>query len=214
MNKFKSVAAVLVGSLLLTTPTIVLAAEYEEVSYDELVTELHNKTRAQKTSIRDDFDDVRILAGIGFVTGFTNISTAQQNFTRSASGIQLALGMELFSPNWYSEGVFKNFGTQNNGDEELSLRDIDLKIGFKSDVQRSYSYNIAAGISNRFMTFSKGLHISAKETTPAMMIASGLQAHIHKNISVGVELSARSSFVNSSADKNSVDLAFRLNTSL
>lgn len=216
MNKYKGVVAIILGTLLLTQPTMVLAKDYEEVSYDELVNELHSKSRRQQLRVaHDDFDDVRILAGVGLVTGFTNISAQQQNFNRHASGIQLALGMELFSPNWYSEGVFRNFGTSNNGDEELSLRDIDLKVGFKSDVERIYSYNIAAGLSNRFMKFSKTQgQISVNETTPSMVIASGIQAHLNRTVSLGVELSARSSLANQSSDKHSLDFAFRINTAL
>lgn len=215
MTKLKSVVALILGAALLSQPTKVLAKDYEEVSYDELVNELHRKTTRQRNPLKNDLDDVRILAGIGFVTGFTNISAQNRNFNRNASGIQLALGIELFSPNWYSEGVFRNFGSTTTHNEELNLKDIDLKVGFKSDIEKFYSYNIAAGLSNRFMKFSADHgSISVDTVTPSMVVASGIQAHIHRNVSLGVEVSARTSLVNDSSDKNSFDFAFRLNTSL
>ncbi len=111
MQISKTLQFVLISLSLFSTPTLVQAAnsdgksdEYEEVSYDDLLNELSAKKKHLTKKQESSFDDVRLHAGIGYSNTFTNIAAQNQNFNRHASGIQLSLGMDLFSPNWYSEG--------------------------------------------------------------------------------------------------------------
>ncbi|MNJ98536.1 hypothetical protein D3C87_163030 [compost metagenome] len=214
-NLFK---VALVSLSLLSAPALVWAAQdssYEEVSYDDLLNELSAKQKKITKESASSFDDVRLHAGIGYVNAFTNLATNNKNFNRHASGIQLSLGMDLFSPQWYSEGVFRNYGTTTEGSEDLSIKELDIKIGYTDKLESIWNYTLSAGLSNRFLKFkdsTKG--ISVDETTPSFVISSGFMAQVHKRLSLGAELSARTAMINKSADKNSVDFAFRLTTSL
>lgn len=219
MQIIKTIQFALVAFSLFSAPTLVQAApansEYEEVSYEDLLNELSAKKQKVTQSSSSSFDDVRLHAGIGYINSFTNISTHSQNFNRHANGIQLSLGMDLFSPNWYSEGVFKNYGVTSSGSEEFTLRELDLKIGYTNRLESIWSYSISSGLSNRFLRFSdtsKG--ISVDETTPSLIVSTGFMAQVHKHLSLGAEVSAHTSMVNRTSDKNSFDFAFRLNTSL
>jgi hypothetical protein len=188
---------------------------YEEVSYDDLLNELSAKKRSLVKNQDSSFDEVRLHAGIGYVNGFTNISASNGNYNRHANGIQLSLGMDLFSPNWYSEGVFKNYGVTTSGSEEMTLRELDLKIGYTNKLESIWSYSISSGLSNRFLQFSDSAkNISVNDTTPSLIISTGVSAQVHRNLSIGAEVSGHTAMVNKTADKNSFDFAFRLSTSL
>lgn len=219
MQILKSISFVLVASSVIFTSTLVQAAsdgrgDYQEVSYDDLLNELSAKKRTVIPKSSSDLDDVRLHAGIGYANSFTNIATQNQNFSRHAAGIQLSVGMDLFSPNWYSEGVFRNYGQNSSGAEEFSLREIDLKIGYTNKLESIWSYTLSSGLSNRFLKFSDGKGLSVDETTPSLVISTGFMGQVHKNLSIGAEVGARSAVVNRTADKNSFDFAFRLTTSL
>lgn len=221
MQRFKTLSAVLLSVSLTFTTTLVQAAsdsrgDYQEVSYDELLNELSAKKKSLGTQKRPhDLDDVRLHAGVGYANSFTNISAQNQNFNRHATGIQLSVGMDLFSPRWYSEGVFRNYGQSSSGSEEFSLRELDLKIGYTDKLESIWSYNLSAGLSNRFLKFADAVKgISVDETTPSLVIGTGFMAQVHRHLSLGAEVGARSALVNRTADKNSFDFAFRLTTSL
>ncbi|WP_295903902.1 hypothetical protein [uncultured Bdellovibrio sp.] len=219
MQISKAIQFVLIALSLFSAPTLVQAAgsssEYEEVSYDDLLNELSAKKNHLAKKQNSSFDDVRLHAGIGYANSFSNISANKQNFNRHASGIQLSLGMDLFSPNWYSEGVFRNYGLTSSGSEEFTLREFDLKIGYTNKLESVWNYTISSGLSNRFLKFSDpSRDISVDSTTPSLVVSTGFIAQVHKNLSLGAEVSARTAVVNDTSDKNSFDFAFRLNTSL
>lgn len=201
------------------TPTLVQAADrkedYKEVSYDDLLNELNAKKSNLTQKQSSSFDEIRLHAGIGYTNSFTNIVTQKQSFNRHATGIQLSMGMDLFSPNWYSEGVFKNFGLTSYGSEEMTLREFDLKLGYTNKLESIWNYSLSSGLSNRFMRFTDpSRNIDVDSTTPSLIISTGFNAQVHKNLSLGAEVSAHTAITSHTADKNSFDFAFRLTTSL
>ncbi|QDK37412.1 hypothetical protein [Bdellovibrio sp. NC01] len=213
-NSFKFVLA---GLLLALTPTMVWAAsgkDYEEVSYDDLLNELSSK----KTKLQQENNTAgtpRLHVGIGYANSFSNISTNGEKFSRHATGIQLNAGTDLISPEWYAEGIFRNYGSNSNGSEDFSLRELEGKIGYTNLLQNVWHYTISTGVSNRFMTFKDNTRgINVDESTPALVISTGAYAQVHRNLSIGAEISGRTAMVNKTADQNSFDFAFRLNTSL
>ncbi|MEN0057631.1 MAG: hypothetical protein AAGB31_02260 [Bdellovibrio sp.] len=219
MNKAKTIPFVLVALFLLSSPTLVQAApassDYQEVSYDDLLNELATQKQTLIRKQQDPtYNELRLHAGIGYANSFTNISSQKQNFNRHATGIQLSLGTD-FTPNWYSEGIFRNYGVTTDGSEEMTLRELDLKLGYKDKLQSIWSYSLSSGLSQRFLRFTDpSRDIDVDDTTPSLVISSGVFAQVHRNLSIGAEFSTRSAVVNRTADKNSFDFALRLSTSL
>lgn len=205
---------------ILTAPTMVWAASsndsgYEEVSYDDLLTEISAKQKRVTLDKTSSLDDVRLHAGLGYVNSFSNLSANGKNYSRHANGIQLSLGMDLFSPEWYSEGIFRNYGTTTSGSEDLSIRDLEIKIGYTNKLEGVWNYSLSTGLSNRFLKFSDPTNnVNVDETTPSFVISAGFAAQVHKRLSLGAEMSAHTPMINKSVDKNSIDIAFRLTTSL
>ncbi len=219
MTLFKTIPLALISAVLFSNFTFVQAAQaasdYEEVSYDDLLTELSAKRRTLTNTQTSSFDTVRIHAGVGYANSFTNISAQKQNFNRHATGIQVSLGMDLFSPNWYAEGVLRNFGVTTIGDEELDLRELDLKLGYTNKLESIWSFTLSTGLANRFLRFSDPTrNIDVNSTTPSVIVSTGFFAQVHKNISFGAEVSGHSAVISRTADKSSFDFAFRINTSL
>jgi hypothetical protein len=215
MTASKLFKFVLASSLLTLMPTLVQAAsssDYEEVSYDDLVQELSTKSKVATEA--PSVGVPKLSAGIGYANTFTNIAANNKSYNRYANGIQLSLGSELFSPEYYTEGIFKNYGSPNSG-EDFSIRELDLNLGYKNTLQGIWKYTVSTGISNRFLKFEDPDNsVNVDDTTPAFMVSTGFMAQVHKRLSFGGEVSLRQSMISKTADKNSVDFAFRITTSL
>lgn len=189
--------------------------DYKEVTYDDLVNELSAKKNAIAKPDHSPFDDVGLHAGVGYANSLTTMSTHGQTFTRDAGGVQISAGMDLFSPNWFAEGVFSNYGVNTAGNESMTLREFDLLMGYTEKWKGPWSYNISAGLANRFLTYSDSSRdISVNEVSPDFLISTGLRAQMTKNLSFGGDISAATAMIGSTADRNSFDFAFRMNLSL
>lgn len=220
MNKLNALKSLLVTILLISTPTLVQAArgsdkDYEEVTYDELLNELSTKKNKLVNDHVSPFDTVMIHAGLGYISSFANYRANNQNLNRYQNGLQLSLGIDLFSPNWYSEGVFRNYGVTSQGEESINLKEFDLKVGYKAPIAQMWSYSLASGLSNRFLTITdSSKSIDVNTTTPSLLLSAGVYINPNKNLALGLEGSAHSALVNRTVDRDSVDFAFRIITSL
>ncbi|QLY26859.1 hypothetical protein [Bdellovibrio sp. KM01] len=217
MTKLKTIQFAVVSLFTICSSTMVWAAsgaDYQEVSYDDLVNELSQK-KSSYEQIKKDADGPQSHIGIGYVNGFTNVSTSGANFNRRTTGVQLSAGRDLSSRNLYGEVIFRNYGSNDSSSDSFSLRELEGKFGYTNAIQGVWNYSLSTGLSARMMKYDNAIQdLHVDETTPSLVIASGLFAQIHQNISVGVEASARTALVNKPSDKDSFDFAFRLNTSL
>ncbi|MEK2690638.1 hypothetical protein [Bdellovibrio sp. GT3] len=217
MTKLKTFQFAFVSLFTICSSTMVWAAsgsEYKEVSYDDLVNELSQK-KSSFEQVKKDANGPQSHIGIGYVNGFTNISTEGESFNRRTTGVQLSAGRDLGSRQTYAEAIFRNYGSNDSFNDEFSLRELEGKVGYTNQIEGLWNYSISGGLSARMMKYvnsSKDLHVD--ETTPAVVVSSGIFAQLSKHISIGVEGSARTALVNKPSDKDSFDFAFRLNTSL
>lgn len=221
MIKSSLFTALAVALLSTVVPTLVQASEpkdsrdYQEVTYDDLLNELSSKQKQQTANGYSPFDQVMIHAGLGYISSFSNYQANNQNFSRFQTGLQLSLGIDLFSPNWYSEGVFRNYGVSSQGDETINLKEFDLKVGYKAPLSGVWSYTLATGLANRFLTIqdpSRDIHVDS--TTPSLLVSGGVYLNPNRNVAIGVETSAHSALVSRTADKDSFDFALRVITSM
>lgn len=221
-NPFKfAVSLFFAGAFITLSPALVQAKapadgqDYQEVTYDDLLNELSAKKTAYHQDSKSPFDEVMIHAGLGYVNSFSNFRVGDANLNRYENGLQLSLGIDLFSPNWYAEGVFSNYGVSDQGSEEINLKEFDLKVGYKAPINPFWAYSFGTGIANRFLKISDpGRDINVNENTPSFMLSGGVYATPSKNISIGLEADARTPFISNTADKDSYDFALRVTTSL
>lgn len=202
--------AVLLFSTLIST--FAQAADYEEVSYDDLVNQINKRKNSVVRNANDPLDSLKIHAGLGLLTSVNSVNTGEGGDTmKYQNGFQLSLGIDLFSPQWAAEGALRNFGQARSGTETRSLREFDLKFMHRDLISSSAGFRLGAGIGTRYLKIDDGdLHID--DSTPTALLFGGLDIYASKNFSVGFEGGFRTSMVNQTADKGALDLTLRMDT--
>lgn len=188
----------------------------EEVTYDDLVNELSaRRHKARKPTEASPFDQVQVHAGLGLVNSFSQFSLAGHDVSRTESGMQLAVGVDLFSPQWQAEIAWRNFGLTTNGSEEHSLRELDFKFAYRDALDKTWDYRAQGGLAQRTLRLtdaSKGLDVN--DTTPALLASIGAIARVTPQASFAADAGARAPVVGRTSDKGSLDLSLEFNLSL
>lgn len=187
----------------------------EEVSYDQLVKELNERVQSQTRSSKNlsSFDQLSIHGGFGYTSSLNMVSVGDSKRTIFEEGIQLSMGVDIFSRNWLAEGVLRNFGRSRREDYELTLREFDLRVVYRNMAQSNAGYRIINGLAARYMKYtdsSQGININ--QSTPSYILGMGIDIFLDKNLSLGVEFSGRTALIGESADKNSLDLSLKMDT--
>ncbi|MFP5520014.1 MAG: hypothetical protein ACLGGX_08935 [Bdellovibrionia bacterium] len=217
MNTFKhTLLSLVIAPLLLASPSVQAdSSSYEEISYEDLVEKLSAKKSKYVPTTEDPFLGVQIHTGIGFVNSFSYFKINDQVLNRHQNGVQLSLGMDLFSPQWFSEASFRNYGLTETGSEEWTVREFDLRIGYKEQLDGPWGYSLHTGLANRFFDLRDRVKdINESGQTPAMMIGLGVTAKVHRQLQFGFDVINKSPIVGDSADKGSLDLTVKVSASL
>jgi hypothetical protein len=200
-------------SILLALSTFVQAADYEEVSYEDLINQINKRKSKVIRSANDPLDQILLHAGFGLISAAHNVKTGGSDNLRHQNGFQLTLGIDLFSPSWGAETALRNFGQTRSGTEIRSLREFDLKVMNRNMISSSAGYRLGAGIGNRYFKLDDDTNnLSINDNTPTAVFFTGIDAYMQKNFSVGVEGGLRTSMITRSSDRNSVDITLRLDT--
>lgn len=212
LKKFTFVlfATTLVQSLAFAAATT-SGADYQEVSYDDLVNQLNAKKSSVRKNSYDPLDNNMIHAGFGLVTTANSMNINGTDSTKYQNGFQISVGIDLFSPQWAAEAALRNFGQANSGTETRSLREFDLKLMRRDALTAGAGYRLGAGIGSRYMKLSDE-NISIEDNTPTGVLFGGVDMFATKSLSIGMEAGLRTAMVNNTADRNAFDLMVRLDT--
>lgn len=195
--------------------SIDLKGDYEEMTYDQLLGEMQSKKRIIIQQIKSPFDDVKIHAGMGYINSVSQLLVRNQSMQRYQNGLQLMAGIDLFTKDIYAEGIFRNFGVTHSGNEAITLRELDFKLGYKKLISNMWTYKISTGLANRYINFENKLERWSQDSiTPSFLGAMGMSAKLSSNLYFTVEASGRSALVSNTIDKNSLDLTLQLQTEL
>lgn len=196
--------------LLTSQSALSQSQETEEYSYEELLDKIKTK---QKKYIRKTagtpWDQIYIYPSFAIIQAYTKIaSDLSPSFYHS--GLQISLGMDLFSEHWFSETAFRNFGASKSESKELFLKELDFKIGHKNYLSDSVEYRFALGVSTRTIRLSDeatGFHQESKN--PALISSIGLLSTLPNSpLLLGLEFNYRSLLVANEFDKGSFGLNF------
>lgn len=216
MLKISRILCLLLSLILSTNVCRASTAEYEEVGYEDLVRQISSK----KKNIEDrrqphPFDQVMIHSGVGYVNSFTVMDIQNRESQKYQNGIELSLGVDLFSPNWYAETSFRNFGVTSYGPQEIILKELDLKVGFKDHLQKPFVFKIDGGLANRYLKINDSdRDVAINDTTPMLLGTVGIAAELSPLISLGVNFSGKSALISRTADKSAFDFSFCFSASL
>jgi hypothetical protein len=124
------------------------------------------------------------------------------------------VGKNIFLPQTFVEFAFRNFGPSFENSEELTLRNLDSKLGYDSILTNSLDLRLQTGLSLRYIALnSLDTNFSYRESGLAFLLSAGTEWKFHENGQMLFDISARSP-LSSSADKGSLSMTLALQVSL
>ncbi|MCC6278566.1 MAG: hypothetical protein IT289_11690 [Oligoflexia bacterium] len=174
----------------------------------------------KKSSSDDDlsiFDDVRLHAGVAYLTSFQEIPLGPGVRERGGiNGFDLNFGIDLFSQHWIAEGHVMNFPETSLGDSRVSSNGFGLRILYDTAVAEGLTVHGGVGVASR------AFNIKSTSKTPlnrrfdrtfqtgSTVLVGGIDYWPTGQLSFGLEISNHLPMA-SDQDPNSLELAIKLN---
>lgn len=187
--------------------------EEEGWDYDSLIKKL-SSPEVSSTSYKDPFEDVKIHAGVGFTNTISTLYYSNGDKTNTAQrGVQVSLGIDLFSKTWLAEGTFRNFGETKYDNSFVSLKEFDLKLIYQTRFAPTWGFRLGGGLAARYLDVnyvgSEG-KFSEQYDIPASVIQTGLMTYLTKGLSLGTDISLRNALIDETPEKTAFDFTLRL----
>lgn len=193
--------------------------EEEGLSYDTLIRKLSQGGETRTQSPQDPLNDVTIHLGVGLANSLFTIQHPNGDKTQGAQrGVQVAMGIDLFSRNWLAETTFRNYGESQFNNTKLSTKEFDLKILYHSKISPVWGFQTGGGLAARYMkvNYSKKDEHSKPEIynqefeTPSTVVQAGLMTYLGQSLSIGADAALRTALIDETIDRSSIDLTIRL----
>lgn len=208
---FKSALSSLLGLMLIgiLSPKASIAAEYEELRYEDLVQQLSEKRdNPYKKSAPGQ---VMLHAGFGIVSSSNQVRYPTEVRSRPMTGFQLSAGVDLFSEDWMGEFVFRNFANHNSGSETRALRETAWRVVNRKKVSSTVETRFGVGFAERQLTVNDSTsEYSFSQNTPAGLLSIGFDTVTSKHSSLGIEAGVRSALATRTNDVNAFDITMRM----
>jgi hypothetical protein len=227
------------GSLVIWPSSPTLAQSFDDESqfgYDYIVRELsRGETSTTIGKYSDPFSQVKIHLGVSFLSSHISIDPIdRKSYSGFHRGFEANFGIDLFTPEWTAEGVVRTFSPQNVGRESIGLKEFELRVVRRYRIAPSLTWRLGGGLTARYLdvsytrngqassasgaaaaeassaTPSPLVTVSERYTTPASVITTGMELRLTEVLGLGLELSFRSSMIDETIDKQSVDAALRV----
>jgi hypothetical protein len=215
MKKFY-LSFVMLGTFsLFILPTIVQAEEdskFESVVADSKASLIDEKPGAHES---DPLESVQLEAGGSLVGSYVTIAApGLPGGSVALKGFDFHLGIELFNPHWLTEGSFRSFGSESVAQNfAASLQEFDLKLVYKSDLQKRMQLRFGLGMSARYLKMmdSRNGYSEINDQTPALVGILGIERMLTSKVSLGPDISYRAPLVQETSERGSIDASLRLN---
>jgi opacity protein-like surface antigen len=204
-------------SLICLLTTSAFAAGYSNMDEDLYIPQTTKKTLHpdHEDSV---FDDVRLHAGVAYLTSFQDVPTGNGTRERGGlNGFDLNFGIDLFSPNWIAEGHVMNFPEASIGSSRVSSNGFELRILYDTPIAEGLTVHGGAGIASRSFnikttTVSNNLtrRFDKNIQAGATSLVGGLDYWPSGQLSIGAEVSNHFPMT-SDQDPNTMELAIKLN---
>lgn len=211
MRTFLSILSLVVLSGLV--PTKVLAAsEYEELTYDDLVSQLSEK-HDQATQKKAQPQSVHSHLGLGISNTWSEVSSQGHTFRPGMNGFELTSGMDLNSELLRGQVGFRNFFERDTGTQTSSLHELDAGLQIRRPVSATWDSTFTGGFAIRMLRFKdSATGVDVDDTSSMLMASGGLETRLSPSVAFGGEISTRVPFGTPTADRNSIDLGLKLDT--
>ncbi len=215
---FRQLLVALAGvSLIGSVSKAAIDDDSSDMNYDAIVDQLNKENattlRAQQPAAKSSsLDSVVMHGGLGyanFVQGLTFDDGTTT--TLNQRGIQAALGIDLFSPNWMSEGTFRTFAEDGDGKIRSSVHEFELKLLHKDRIAASrFGYRAGLGLTGRYLTVKRKDLPEQSYTTPTSVLTAGGDLFVNDRLSIGADINMRNSLIGETIDHNSYDMTLRV----
>lgn len=189
----------------------------EEVPFDEFIKELNSKVSLkdrERNSIGyvDPYENLQLHLSMGLVQTMNSLLIGNKSISRLEDGIQLGLGIDLFSPEWVAEGLLKNYGQSTQNESSLALREFDLRLSYlQKDPQHKLKLRLSNGLGARYLRYtSKWSGFSQYQTTPIYLMGLGLLIPVGSHFNLGIEVQGYLTLISETIDRQGLGLVFRL----
>ncbi len=210
MRHAKSLALI-VGSIM---GLVVLHASYAfaEAKYDGYEAIVHNlmgeSTTAKMPSQADNpFANVHFHIAVGAAASHLDL-TSTHGLPSGANlhGVEVDLGIDLFSPYWQAVGTVTSFVTDYERQTQLQMKEFGMLVQHKLPIEGSISFVLGAGLTARYLTLAGQLPegVNSSNTTPASQFDGGLDFGITPGLGVILNASYEAALVRT-ADAGSIN---------
>lgn len=189
----------------------------ETQNYDEIVKDLSRvpvqaKSRAKiAASTTSSFENTTIHAGVAYANMFETVDTPTGKIYVGQPGIQVSLGIDLFSEHLSSEGTLLTFGDQTYDGTSVSVKEFDLMFYGKGILAPNIKGKIGGGIAGRYLTLTKN-GSPVQYSTPSSILSFGADYYFAEALSLGGEIAMRNAMVGETVDQRSYTMLVRLDT--
>ncbi|MCJ8277455.1 MAG: hypothetical protein MJK18_11490, partial [Bdellovibrionales bacterium] len=118
-------------------------------------------------------------------------------------------GVDVFNKNWGIEGSYINYGQIEPNSNTIKLREYSVRGLYNPSISTHWNARMGLGVSSRFLNISNP-QVSQEYRTPSGLFLFGVESYINSFISFGADLSFKTAMIDDTIDKNSVDLAFKV----
>lgn len=209
--------AAIFATFLTTSPARASDEDSTDIGYDAIVDQLNRETAStvrahQPARSSSTLDSVMMHGGLGFANFVQGLTFEDGSATTlNQRGIQAALGIDLFSPNWMSEGTFRTFAEDGDGKVRASVHEFELKILYKDRLAATrFGYRAGLGLTGRYLTIKRKDKPEESYTTPTSVATLGGDLFVNERLSLGADLNARNSLIGETIDHNSYDMTLRV----
>ena len=193
------------------------SSDEEIQNYDAIVKDLSKapvqaKSRAKiASSNSESFENTTIHAGVAYANMIETLDTPKEKIYVGQAGVQVSLGIDLFSEHLSSEGTLLTFGDQSYGRSTIAVREFDLMFYGKGMLAPNIRGKIGGGIAGRYLTLTQN-GVNLQYSTPSSVLSLGADYYFANVFSLGGELAMRNAMTGETIDERSYTMLIRLDT--
>lgn len=209
MNKSLVLMGFLFAMGLALLPSHALAAAHYE-GYDSIVRSLAgaSTTATVSTPDSDPLANVKFHIAVGAIASHLML-TNMPSLPSSAElhGVNVDLGIDLFSPYWQAVGTITSFQTDYEHQTQLQMKEFGMLVQHKMPLENSIAFVLGAGLTARYLSLSGNIPsgVAAENTTPASEFDGGLDFGITQGFSVDINAAYEAALVHQTADAGSIN---------
>lgn len=194
-------------------------SEEDLMGYDSIVKDLIQTNTQNRAKLRkqieprtpDSIDNSVIHAGVAFANMFETIDYNNEHYFLNQGGVQISLGIDLFSEHISAEGTMASFGEYNYDGVQISAKEFSLNFIAKEKLSNQLQLRGGMGITGRYLSvISKGNQ--SDYSTPSSIFLIGGDYYVSNSLSLGTELAMKNAITGETIDTRSYSMLIRLDT--